>query len=142
MKVRIRSRGQGVVRSVLLLDTAFMRLTMPDGLVPGLAGQGLTQVIAAFCDGQVADLLLAGDPAATAWIGPAGDDLAAAGAACWKAACSIRLRTARMRPWRGRPAPTPSCISGRPTWCKPGTPRSSGTSAGHATGWPPRLASH
>jgi len=54
-----------------------MRLTTPDGLVPGLAGQGLTQVMAAFCDGQVADLLLAGDPAATACIGPVGDDLAA-----------------------------------------------------------------
>jgi hypothetical protein len=49
------------------------------GLAHGLAVQGLAQAMTAFRNGQVADLFLADDPTstATAWIGPAGNDLAA-----------------------------------------------------------------
>ncbi len=45
----------------------------------GLAVQGLAPTMAAFRDGQVSDLFLADDPSSTAsaWIGPAGNDLAA-----------------------------------------------------------------
>ena len=45
----------------------------------GLAVQGLAPTMAAFRDGQVSDLFLADDPTSTAsaWIGPAGNDLAA-----------------------------------------------------------------
>jgi Bacterial archaeo-eukaryotic release factor family 2 len=49
-------------------------------LAHGLAVQGLARTMAAFRDGQVSDLFLADDPSSTAaaWIGPAGNDLAAA----------------------------------------------------------------
>lgn len=49
------------------------------GLAHGLAVEGLAQVMTAFRNGQVSDLLLADDPhsTATAWIGPGGHDLAA-----------------------------------------------------------------
>jgi hypothetical protein len=48
-------------------------------LAHGLAVQGLAQTMAAFRNGQVSDLFLADDPTSTApaWIGPAGNDLAA-----------------------------------------------------------------
>jgi hypothetical protein len=48
-------------------------------LAHGLAVQGLAPTMAAFRDGQVSDLFLADDPSSTAsaWIGPAGNDLAA-----------------------------------------------------------------
>jgi hypothetical protein len=48
-------------------------------LAHGLAVQGLAPTMAAFRDGQVSDLFLADDPTSTAsaWIGPAGSDLAA-----------------------------------------------------------------
>ena len=48
-------------------------------LAHGLAVQGLARTMAAFRDGQVSDLFLADDPSSTAaaWIGPAGNDLAA-----------------------------------------------------------------
>ena len=48
-------------------------------LAHGLAVQGLAPTMAAFRDGQVSDLFLADDPTSTAsaWIGPAGNDLAA-----------------------------------------------------------------
>ena len=48
-------------------------------LAHGLAVQGLSQTMAAFRNGQVSDLFLADDPTSTAaaWIGPAGNDLAA-----------------------------------------------------------------
>ena len=48
-------------------------------LAHGLAVQGLARTMAAFRDGQVSDLFLADDPSSTAsaWIGPAGSDLAA-----------------------------------------------------------------
>jgi hypothetical protein len=48
-------------------------------LAHGLAVQGLSRTMAAFRDGQVSDLFLADDPSSTApaWIGPAGNDLAA-----------------------------------------------------------------
>src|SRR5262249_61523177 len=41
--------------------------------------EGLAPAMAAFRDGQVSDLFLADDPSSTAsaWIGPAGNDLAA-----------------------------------------------------------------
>jgi hypothetical protein len=45
----------------------------------GLGVEGLAPAMAAFRDGQVSDLFLADDPTSTAsaWIGPAGNDLAA-----------------------------------------------------------------
>jgi Bacterial archaeo-eukaryotic release factor family 2 len=45
----------------------------------GLGVQGLARTMAAFRNGQVSDLFLADDPSSTAsaWIGPAGSDLAA-----------------------------------------------------------------
>jgi len=48
-------------------------------LAHGLAVQGLARTMAAFRNGQVSDLFLADDPTSTAaaWIGPAGNDLAA-----------------------------------------------------------------
>ena len=48
-------------------------------LAHGLAVQGLAPTMAAFRNGQVSDLFLADDPSSTAsaWIGPAGSDLAA-----------------------------------------------------------------
>ena len=48
-------------------------------LAHGLAVEGLARTMAAFRDGQVSDLFLADNPASTAsaWIGPAGYDLAA-----------------------------------------------------------------
>jgi hypothetical protein len=48
-------------------------------LAHGLAVQGLARSMAAFRNGQVSDLFLADDPSSTAsaWIGPAGSDLAA-----------------------------------------------------------------
>jgi hypothetical protein len=48
-------------------------------LTHGLAVQGLARTMAAFRNGQVSDLFLADDPSsiASAWIGPAGSDLAA-----------------------------------------------------------------
>ena len=48
-------------------------------LAHGLAVQGLARTMAAFRNGQVSDLFLADDPSSTAsaWIGPAGSDLAA-----------------------------------------------------------------
>ncbi len=48
-------------------------------LAHGLAVEGLAPTMAAFRDGQVSDLFLADNPASTAsaWIGPAGSDLAA-----------------------------------------------------------------
>jgi Bacterial archaeo-eukaryotic release factor family 2 len=48
-------------------------------LAHGLAVQGLQETMAAFRNGQVSDLFLADDPTSTAsaWIGPAGSDLAA-----------------------------------------------------------------
>jgi hypothetical protein len=48
-------------------------------LAHGLAVQGLARTMAAFRNGQVSDLFLADDPSSTAsaWIGPAGGDLAA-----------------------------------------------------------------
>jgi Bacterial archaeo-eukaryotic release factor family 2 len=48
-------------------------------LAHGLAVQGLARTMAAFRNGQVSDLFLADDPSsiASAWIGPAGSDLAA-----------------------------------------------------------------
>jgi Bacterial archaeo-eukaryotic release factor family 2 len=48
-------------------------------LAHGLAVEGLAPAMAAFRDGQVSDLFLADDPSSTAsaWIGPAGYDLAA-----------------------------------------------------------------
>ena len=48
-------------------------------LAHGLAVQGLARTMAAFRNGQVSDLFLADDPTSTvsAWIGPAGGDLAA-----------------------------------------------------------------
>src|SRR4029077_13513609 len=48
-------------------------------LAHGLAVQGLAATMAAFRNGQVSDLFLADDPSSTAsaWIGPAGSDLAA-----------------------------------------------------------------
>jgi hypothetical protein len=48
-------------------------------LAHGLAVEGLARAMAAFRDGQVSDLFLADDPSSTAsaWIGPAGRDLAA-----------------------------------------------------------------
>jgi Bacterial archaeo-eukaryotic release factor family 2 len=48
-------------------------------LAHGLAVEGLARTMAAFRDGQVSDLFLADDPSSTAsaWIGPAGYDLAA-----------------------------------------------------------------
>ena len=48
-------------------------------LAHGLAVQGLAPTMAAFRDGQVSDLFLADDPTSTAsaWIDPAGSDLAA-----------------------------------------------------------------
>jgi hypothetical protein len=48
-------------------------------LAHGLAVQGLAPTMAAFRDGQVSDLFLADDPTSTAsaWIGPAGNNLAA-----------------------------------------------------------------
>ena len=48
-------------------------------LAHGLAVQGLALTMAAFRNGQVSDLFLADDPSsiASAWIGPAGSDLAA-----------------------------------------------------------------
>jgi hypothetical protein len=48
-------------------------------LAHGLAVEGLARTMAAFRDGQVSDLFLADDPSSTAsaWIGPAGSDLAA-----------------------------------------------------------------
>jgi hypothetical protein len=48
-------------------------------LAHGLAVEGLARTMAAFRDGQVSDLFLADDPSSTAsaWIGPAGNDLAA-----------------------------------------------------------------
>ena len=47
-------------------------------LAHGLAVQGLAATMAAFRNGQVSDLFLADDPSSTAsaWIGPAGSDLA------------------------------------------------------------------
>jgi Bacterial archaeo-eukaryotic release factor family 2 len=47
-------------------------------LAHGLGVEGLAPVMAAFRDGQVSDLFLADDPSSTAsaWIGPAGSDLA------------------------------------------------------------------
>jgi hypothetical protein len=49
-------------------------------LAHGLAVEGLAGTMAAFRDGQVSDLFVADDPSSTAsaWIGPAGGDLAAA----------------------------------------------------------------
>jgi hypothetical protein len=48
-------------------------------LAHGLAVQGLAGTMAAFRNGQVSDLFVADDPTSTAaaWIGPAGNDLAA-----------------------------------------------------------------
>ena len=48
-------------------------------LAHDLAVQGLARTMAAFRNGQVSDLFLADDPSSTAaaWIGPAGNDLAA-----------------------------------------------------------------
>jgi Bacterial archaeo-eukaryotic release factor family 2 len=48
-------------------------------LAHGLAVQGLARTMAAFRNGQVSDMFLADDPTSTAsaWIGPAGSDLAA-----------------------------------------------------------------
>lgn len=48
-------------------------------LAHGRAVEGLAPVMAALRDGQVSDLFLADDPSSTAsaWIGPAGEDLAA-----------------------------------------------------------------
>jgi hypothetical protein len=48
-------------------------------LAHGLAVQGLAPAMAAFRNGQVSDLFVADDPTSTAaaWIGPAGNDLAA-----------------------------------------------------------------
>jgi hypothetical protein len=48
-------------------------------LAHGLAAEGLARTMAAFRDGQVSDLFLADNPTSTvsAWIGPAGYDLAA-----------------------------------------------------------------
>jgi hypothetical protein len=48
-------------------------------LAHGRGVEGLAQVLAALADGQVSDLFLADDPSstATAWVGPAGTDLAA-----------------------------------------------------------------
>ena len=48
-------------------------------LAHGLAGQGLAETMAAFREGQVSDLFLADDSTSTAsaWIGPAGNELAA-----------------------------------------------------------------
>lgn len=48
-------------------------------LAHGLGVQGLARTMAAFRNGQVSDLFLADDPSSTAsaWIGPAGGDLAA-----------------------------------------------------------------
>jgi hypothetical protein len=48
-------------------------------LAHGLAVEGLARTMAAFRNGQVSDLFLADDPTSTAsaWIGPAGSDLAA-----------------------------------------------------------------
>jgi hypothetical protein len=48
-------------------------------LAHGLAVEGLARTMAAFRDGQVSDLFVADDPSSTAsaWVGPAGSDLAA-----------------------------------------------------------------
>jgi hypothetical protein len=48
-------------------------------LARGLAVEGLARTMAAFRDGQISDLFLADDPSSTAsaWVGPAGSDLAA-----------------------------------------------------------------